>query len=182
MPDNRLLALCLVFAPLSLTSLGGGQAIIADVNHQTVEVHHWLTPSQFTDMFALARAAPGPTTLIAALIGWQVNGLAGAIVATLAVFVPSSLLFVAVTRLWLRYQGSRWSRAISAGLAPVTVGLVFAGLLAVVQSAHMNVVGMVTAAGAALLLYFNRAGPFVLIGSVIVIYAGLLLVDPRLVS
>lgn len=182
MLNSRLLALFVVFAPLSLSSFGGGQAIIAAVAHQSVEVHGWLTQAQFTDMFALSRAAPGPTTLIAALIGWQVDKLVGAAVATMAVFVPSSILFYALTRLWIRYQGTRWSAAVADGLAPVTVGLVFAGGAAVIQSAHMNWIEMITAATTALLLYFTRTGPFVLIGIVIVLYTCLLIEYPQLIS
>src|SRR5206468_2888254 len=79
--DSRMLGLFLVFAPLSLMSFGGGQAIIADMQHQTVDVQHWMSGRDFVDLFAISRAAPGPSTLIAALIGWNVAGLGGAIVA-----------------------------------------------------------------------------------------------------
>jgi len=85
---NRLLGIFLVFAPLSLMSFGGGQAIIADMQHQVVDVQHWMTGPQFADIFALSRAAPGPSTLIAALIGWQVAGFVGAVVGTLAMYRP----------------------------------------------------------------------------------------------
>ena len=67
MLDSRLIGLILVFVPLSLLSFGGGQAIVADIQYQTVEVHKWLTNSEFVDMFAISRASPGPSTLIAAL-------------------------------------------------------------------------------------------------------------------
>lgn len=179
---SRLVALLVVFAPLSLSSFGGGQAIIAAVNHQTVAVHHWLTHQQFTDLFALSRAAPGPSTLIAALIGWQVAGIWGALVATLAIFVPSSILFVGVTRLWIRYQGSRWTTAVTHGLAPVTVGLIFAGALAVVQSAQMNTVQILITIISALFLYFTSVGPFFLLGGVIVLYGCILAFNPGLLS
>src|SRR5262249_57406046 len=79
MSDNRLLGLVLVFAPLSALSFGGGQAIIADMQHQTV-AQGWLSDTEFADLFAISRAAPGPSTLISALIGWQVAGLVGAVV------------------------------------------------------------------------------------------------------
>jgi chromate transporter len=89
MSDNRLLGLVLVFAPLSALSFGGGQAIIADMQHQTV-AQGWLSDTEFADLFAISRAAPGPSTLISALIGWQVAGLVGALVATLAMYAFSS--------------------------------------------------------------------------------------------
>ena len=63
---DRLLALFLVFAPLSLVSIGGGTSIFAEMQRQTVSVHGWLTDAQFTDLFAISRAAPGPGSLICA--------------------------------------------------------------------------------------------------------------------
>ncbi|HEX2724542.1 MAG TPA: chromate transporter, partial [Beijerinckiaceae bacterium] len=61
--DNRLVALFAVFAPLSLLSFGGGQAIVADIQHQTVDVYGFLSNQEFADLFAISRAAPGPSTL-----------------------------------------------------------------------------------------------------------------------
>ena len=80
--------------------IGGGQSILGDLQRQTVSVHHWLGQGQFLDDFAIARASPGPNTLIVTLIGWQVAGLAGAAVASIAIFVPSSILFYGLTHLW----------------------------------------------------------------------------------
>jgi chromate transporter len=74
MDDNILLRLLVVFAPLSLLSLGGGQAIVAEIHAQSVEINHWVTNQQFANLYAISRAAPGPSTLIAALIGWRAGG------------------------------------------------------------------------------------------------------------
>src|SRR4029453_2670281 len=98
--DSRLLSLILVFAPLSLFSFGGGQGSIADMQVQVVN-QGWMTPQQFADVFALSRAAPGPSTLIAALIGWEVAGFVGALVGTLAIYVPSSIVMYGAGRGWL---------------------------------------------------------------------------------
>ncbi|HEY4263877.1 MAG TPA: chromate transporter [Micropepsaceae bacterium] len=138
MSEARLLALVLVFAPLSLLSFGGGQAIVADMQHQVVDVQHWISGPEFADLFALSRAAPGPSTLIAALIGWQVAGFLGAIVATLAIYIPSSFVVYGAVRWWHASKQSPWRGALERGLMPVAVGLVFAGALAVLQAAHVN--------------------------------------------
>jgi chromate transporter len=138
MSEARLLALVLVFAPLSLLSFGGGQAIIADMQHQVVDVQHWISGPEFADLFALSRAAPGPSTLIAALIGWQVAGFAGALVATLAIYIPSSFVVYGAVRWWHASKESPWRGALERGLMPVAVGLVFAGALAVLEAAHVD--------------------------------------------
>jgi chromate transporter len=172
MLDSRLLGLIIVFAPLSLLSFGGGQAIVADIQHQTVGVWGWLSDQEFTDLFALSRAAPGPSTLIAALIGWHLDGLIGAIVATLAIYVPSSILLYGAASWWLSRPHSRVRGAIERGLGPVAVGLIFAGALAVIQAAHMSTFNVLTTVVATTLLYLTDVSPYALIGAVALIYAG----------
>lgn len=171
--DSRLLALILVFAPLSLVSFGGGQAIVADIQYQTVEAHGWLSNAEFANLFAVARAAPGPSTMIVALLGWHVAGFWGALVATVAIFLPSSLVMYFSASWWHRNAGSSWRIAIERGLTPVAVGLVFAGALAVMRAMHMNPVGLAVAAVCALLIYFTKISAYVMFAGVIALYGGL---------
>ena len=130
---DTLLALALVFAPLSLVSFGGGNAVLAAIAQQSVAVHHWTGAHEFADLFALSRAAPGPGSMLAALIGWKAAGIAGAAVATLAFYVPSVLLVCVVGRLWAVWRGAAWHGAIERGLAPVAGGLFLAGGIAVLR-------------------------------------------------
>jgi chromate transporter len=157
--DSRLLGLILVFAPLSLVSFGGGQAIMADMQVQVVE-RGWMTPQQFADVFALSRAAPGPSTLIAALIGWQVAGFAGALVGTLAIYVPSSIVMYGAVRWWHARADSPWRDALQRGLAPVAMGLVFAGALTVLEAAGVDALQLVTTLVALGFLLFTKVGPY----------------------
>jgi chromate transporter len=170
MSDNKLLGLVLVFAPLSLISFGGGQAIVADMQHQVVDIKGWMQGPQFADLFALSRAAPGPSTLIAALIGWQVAGFVGAIVATLAIYIPSSLAVYAAVRWWHSAADSPWRGALERGLTPVAVGLVFAGALAVMQAAHVNALQIFTTVVATGLLLSTRAGIYTIMAATALIY------------
>jgi hypothetical protein len=116
MPDDfrTLLALTLVFVPLSLLSIGGGASLLADMEHQSVGVHGWTTPREFADLFAISRAAPGPGTMLAALIGWKAAGWAGAVTATVALYLPSSIVVYGAARLWGRWRGSVWHTPSSA--------------------------------------------------------------------
>ena len=135
MPDEirRLFALALVFAPLSLLSIGGGASLLAEIEHQSVAVHAWTTQREFADLFAISRAAPGPGTMLSTLIGWKVAGWAGALTATVALYLPSSLLVYSAARLWGRWRGSVWHTAIERGLAPIAAGLILAGGIAVLR-------------------------------------------------
>jgi len=113
---RTLLALTLVFAPLSLLSIGGGAALLAEIEHQSVAVHAWTTQREFADLFAISRAAPGPGTMLSTLIGWKVAGFAGALTATaLPPLVTSGLWRGAalgpLARLALAFGGGAWARS-----------------------------------------------------------------------
>jgi chromate transporter len=160
---RSLAALTLAFAPMSLVSFGGGGAVVAEIAHQAVTVHRWTKPSAFADLFALSRAAPGPGTMLSALIGWQVAGWGGAFAASAALYLPSSLLVYASGRLWGRWRGSAWHEAVERGLAPIAAGLVLSGGIAVLRVASGGPASWAAAAAAAaLLLRWPRLNPLLL--------------------
>ena len=113
-----LLQIAAMFAVLSLLAFGGGAAVLPDMQHQAVDVHHWVTAREFLDMFALSRAVP-PGSMIVVLVGQRAAGVAGGLVALLAMFGPSSLVAFAVARLWHRAGGAAWRETLEQALAPV---------------------------------------------------------------
>jgi len=121
-----LLELALQFLLLSLLSIGGANAIIPEMHLRAVEIEHWMTDADFSQMFALSQAAPGPNVLIVSLIGWKVAGVAGALVAMAAMCGPSSLLTYYVADAWERFRDAPLRIAIQRAVAPVTVGLILA--------------------------------------------------------
>jgi chromate transporter len=157
MPDDirTLIALVLVFAPLSLLSIGGGASLLAEIEHQSVSVHAWTTQREFADLFAISRAAPGPGTMLSTLIGWKVAGLTGALVATVALYLPSSLLVYAGARLWGRGRGSVWHSAIERGLSPIAAGLILAGGIAVLRVSPGGLAVWAAAALSTVLILFR---------------------------
>jgi chromate transporter len=143
-PGN-LLTLIAVFAPLSLLSFGGSNSVIADIAHQSVEVQHWTSQREFADLFALSRAAPGPGSMLCALIGWKTAGLTGALVATVAFYLPASLLLFVAAKIWGRWQGARWHQAVERGMAPIAAGLFLSGGVAVLRVAPAGLAAWVAA-------------------------------------
>ena len=182
MRESILFNLILVLAPLSIAAIGGATGIYAPLQHEVVEVRQWLTPREFLDLFAIARATPGPSSLIATLIGWKLAGFAGALVATLALYLPSSALCYAVGTVWDRHRGKGWHTALEGGLAPVGAGLVFAGLLAILRLSDAGPLFLIiVVAVGAVLTWQPKLHPFVLLlaGAAVVLGAdwlGLLVV------
>ena len=123
-PLDAIPALVVQFAMLSLLAFGGANSVVPEMHRQAVDVHHWMSGKQFTALFAIAQAAPGPNFMIATLVGWKTAGVVGALAATLAMAAPSCLLAYWIAKVWDRYQGALWRIALAAGLAPVTVGFV----------------------------------------------------------
>jgi chromate transporter len=163
MKDSLLWQLLVVFAPLSLLTIGGGQSVIADMQHQTVSVQHWLTQDQFLDDFGISRASTGPNILIVTLIGWQVAGIAGAVVTTLAIIVPSSILFYGLTVLWRRHAFGRWRERLARGLAPVSVGLVLASSFSVLMANGRDFLAWIVTGVALTALLLTKIHPFILL-------------------
>src|SRR5205085_6860962 len=116
-----------------MLSIGGGASLLAEIEHQSVGVHAWTTEREFANLLAISRAVLRPGTMLSTLIGWKVAGLAGALTATIALYLPSSLLVYAAARLWGRWRGSVWHTAVERGLAPIAAGLILAGGIAVLR-------------------------------------------------
>ncbi len=128
-----LLQLIGLFAGLSMLAFGGGTAVIPAMQRAAVDLHHWVTAREFLDMFAISRAAPGPGSLIVALIGLKAAGVAGALLSFAAMFAPSCLAVHIVARYWHRAAQSAWRAVVERALAPVAVGLTFASGLALMR-------------------------------------------------
>jgi chromate transporter len=161
---DDVLALIIILVPLSLAAVGGASTIYAPLQHQTVDVQQWLTAREFLDLFALARVTPGPGSMIATLIGWKVAGLAGAIAATLALFVPSCLVCFFISRAWNKYRGTVWHTAIEKGLRPLAAGLVLAAVVVLLRLAETGPLAWGVVAIAALALtWWPKVHPGILL-------------------
>jgi len=126
MDRSALGALLLQSLVWSFLAVGGAPTLLPDIHRYVVEVHHWMTSTQFAEVYALAQVAPGPNIMYVTPIGWQVAGWAGAAATTLPWLVPASTLTLLVGHLHARYPQVALGRAIRRGLTPITIGLMLA--------------------------------------------------------
>ncbi len=164
MRGSVLWALAAIFAPLSFATIGGGQGIVTEIHRQAVTVQGWIPEQMFVTDYALSRLAPGPGSLLVTLIGFQAAGWQGALVASLAIFLPSSLLLYGIARLWALYRGRPWQTAVERGLAPVAAGLILAASLTVLRATDGGWRAWAVALAATLLLSTTKVSPFVTLG------------------
>ena len=132
------LQLFLDFTLLSFVAFGGATALLPEMHRVVVDNHHWLNDTTFTHLYAIAQAAPGPNVLVVTLIGWEVAGLAGALAATAAMCLPMSIVIYLLIDRWEGFAGKRWQRAISLGVSPLAVGLIFSGATLIAQAADFR--------------------------------------------
>lgn len=156
---GTLIALALIFTELSLMAFGGGYAVLPEIQRRVVEVQHWVSPEEFSALFALAQAAPGPNMMIVPLLGWHIAGFPGLAVASVAKFLPSSVITCFAVSAWDRFRDRPWRSAVQAGLLPITVGLVASSAVVITTESASSlwlagIVGMTAA-----LSIWTRAHP-----------------------
>ena len=162
-----------LFGMLSLLSIGGGNVVLPEMHLRSVNGQHWLTNTQFADIFSISQAAPGPSILIVTLVGYaaglKTGGVPGAVlggvIATVAMIVPAASLVYVVTLFWQRAQESNWRIAVEKGFAPLTVGLILATSLVMSRAADHDWRAYLVAALCTLIFVRTKLNPLVVVAA-----------------
>jgi chromate transporter len=161
----KLLNLTWVFTLLAILAVGGGTAVLPEMQHLTVHHFHWISDGEFRDMYSLGQVAPGPNMTMVLLIGYRVAGLLGALVVGLAFFLPDCILTLVVHRFWDRLKDSPWRTSVQHGLAPLAIGLMASGTYAVARLSIFNLTSLIIAAAVFGLMCWRHANPVLLVFS-----------------
>ncbi len=137
------------FAKASLFVFGSGLAIVPFLHGGVVKEHHWLTEHQFVDAVAVAMVTPGPVVITVGFIGYLVDGLAGAVAASIGVFLPILLIVLLLGPHFRKLAGNAQVKAFVAGVTAAATGAI-AG--AVIVLARRSITDGGTAAIAAITL------------------------------
>ena len=128
------------FFKIGLFGFGGGYAMLSLIQHEVVDKYGWLSPQKFTDLVAVSQMTPGPIGINSATyVGYVVTGnVWGAALATFAVCLPSFIIVVAVSYFFARLKGGRFFSGILDGMRPLSVGLMAAAALVLVNSENFT--------------------------------------------
>ena len=160
-----LLQLALVFGGLSVLAVGGVSAVTPDIQRAAVSTYHWMSNRDFLDLFAISRVAPGPGSLLVTVIGQRVAGIPGAVVATVATYLPPCIAMYIAARFLPALQASRGRRIIEGGLAPLAVGLNYAAGIALARGTDNGWQELAITALATLALSTTRLHPMLVMGA-----------------
>lgn len=120
-----LLSLYWSFFQIGLFSIGGGYAALPLIQNQVVDIHNWLTMTEFADVITLSQMTPGPIAINAAsFVGIRMGGVPGAIIATMGCVTPSVILSLILAYVYYRYRGLKTFQGIMSGLRPAVVALI----------------------------------------------------------
>lgn len=125
-----LLRLFVSYLKIGFFGFGGGYAMLSLIHNEVVVLNGWLSNAEFSDIVAISQMTPGPIAINSATyIGYEVAGIWGAIVATVAVCLPALTLMLLITRFFLKLRDSDYVRGIIGGMRPVVVGMIASAAL-----------------------------------------------------
>lgn len=162
-----LLSLYWTFLKIGLFTIGGGYAMIPLMEREIISNHGWLTAAEFLDIVAVAEVTPGPLAVNAAtFIGYRLDGLGGALLASLGVVTPSlvTLLLLGgfLIRLILNPRAERFLK----GLRPALIALISTAVITLGRAALVDAATVFIAAGLfTVSLIRPRLNPLYLIGA-----------------
>jgi chromate transporter len=154
-PGASLGPMALFFAKAGAFTFGSGLAIVPFLHQGLVVDHRWLTEQQFVDAVAMGLISPGPVVIMATFAGYLIFGIAGAVVATIAVFLPAYLFVVVPGGLIRRHEHHPRLQGFIKGATAAAAGAI-AGAAIVIAEQVITSSSSVVIAGAALVVLLQR--------------------------
>ena len=125
-----LLQLFVSYLKIGFFGFGGGYAMLSLIHSEVVVRNGWLTNGEFSDIVAISQMTPGPIAINSATyIGYEVAGVFGSVVATVAVCLPALTIMMLITRFFLRLRDNRYVQGVVMGMRPVVVGMIASAAL-----------------------------------------------------
>ena len=119
------LQLFISFLQIGAFSFGGGYAAMPLIQNQVVQVHSWLSQSEFIDLLTISQMTPGPIAVNSAtFVGMRIAGITGAIVATAGCVFPSCILVTVLAKVYLKYRNLSLFQEILKSLRPAVIAMI----------------------------------------------------------
>ena len=150
---------------LAALAVGGLNSVIPDIQRYVVEQNGWFTARQFGEIYALAQVIPGPNVMIVTMLGWLVYSWQGALLVTIALFTPGSLLCAIAIRAGFHNPEAPLAQAVRRGLAPVVIGLSMSTAWIMFSTITDEWRGMIVTLATVVLVLRTRLNPLWLIGA-----------------
>lgn len=125
-----LLQLFISYLKIGFFGFGGGYAMLSLIHSEVVVHNGWLSNGEFSDIVAISQMTPGPIAINSATyIGYEVAGVLGSVVATIAVCLPALTIMMLLTRFFIKLHDNIYVKGVVAGMKPVVIGMIMAAAL-----------------------------------------------------
>lgn len=130
------LQLFLSFLQIGAFSFGGGYAAMPLIQNQVVQLHSWLSQSEFTDLITISQMTPGPIAVNSAtFVGTRIAGVPGALAATIGCVLPSCILVTILAKIYLKYRNLSLLQDILKSLRPAVIAMIAAAGVSILVTA-----------------------------------------------
>ena len=137
--DTKTFHLARIFSNISLTLFGGGYVFIPYLDKIIVEQLGWLTQREFIDSIAMGQITPGPILITSTFIGYKINGIVGAFIATISIFLPSSVIIIFFSRVYYFFKKNAFFKIVIKGFKIGIIGLIcYAGYIIMFREEIFN--------------------------------------------
>lgn len=127
------------FFKIGLFSFGGGYAAVPLIQSEIVDTNHWLKLSEFVNLITIAEMTPGPIAINSAtFVGLRLAGLPGALIATFGCILPSFIILLFLSYLYIRFRNLETVQGVLAGLRPAIVSLIASAGISILVLALFN--------------------------------------------
>ena len=160
-----LISLFLKISAFSVVAFGGINALLPVLYDLSVNQEHWISSQTFADYFAIAQAAPGPNLMTVTLIGWNVGGVLGAAIATLAISWPSSIMIYFLQGYISAIQNKQRQKMIQYAAGALSVGLVLTAAWQISMQMNQSLAAYILTIGTIIVTFFTRWHPLYLVAA-----------------
>lgn len=143
---GNLIKLFISFFKIGAFSFGGGYAMLPLIEEEIIEVHGWLSSTEFIDIIAISEMTPGPIAINSAtFLGYKVGGVLGSAVATIAVVLPSFIVMSILYHFIVKFKDTPYLEWVFTGIRPVVLGLIAAAAVTVAKGAFIDIKSVIIA-------------------------------------
>jgi chromate transporter len=158
-----------MFTILSVSAFGGGKVVLPTMQQQAVNQFHWMSNQQFVDLYGIS-IIDGPSMMVVTLVGLKacleygyLIAILGALVATVAMFLPSSILVLIVGRFWDKWHENPWHDSIQQAMMPISTGLILAAAWIITKHSIHSIPTAIMGLVALGLMLFTKLNPVIMI-------------------
>ena len=174
------MTLFLIFLKIGFFTLGGGYAMIPQIEAEIVDRHKWMDRKEFLDLIAVAQTCPGALAVnMSVFVGYKLKKLPGAIMATLGVALPSFIIILLIAMFLGKFKDNAIVASVFNGIRPAVVALIAAPVFSLARAARITWTNCWIPIASALFIYLLGVNPiYILVAAGMCGYLYGLLVKP----